>query len=65
MSHYNTILNKILNIIPRHEFESLATKYHGDRKFRTTNPWSQFTAIVLAQLSGRQSLRDIVENMKA
>jgi len=65
MAHCNTILNQILKIIPRHEFESLATKHHSGRKFRTTNRWSQFTAIVLAQLSGRQSLRDIVENMKA
>lgn len=65
MSHCNTILNQILKIIPRHEFESLANKHHSGRKFRTTNRWSQFTAIVLAQLSGRQSLRDIVENMKA
>jgi len=65
MSHCNTILNQILKIIPRHEFESLAVKNHSGRKFRTTNRWSQFTAIVLAQLSGRQSLRDIVENMKA
>lgn len=65
MSHCNTILNQILKIIPRHEFESLAAKNHSGRKFRTTNRWSQFTAIVLAQLSGRQSLRDIIENMKA
>jgi len=65
MSHCNTILNQILRIIPRHEFESLAHKHHVGRKFRTTNRWSQFTAIVLAQLSGRMSLRDIVENMKA
>lgn len=65
MSHCNTILNQILKIIPRHEFESLAHKHHVGRKFRTTNRWSQFTAIVLAQLSGRMSLRDIVENMKA
>jgi len=65
MSHCNTILNQILRIIPRHEFESLAIKHHSGRKFRTTSRWSQFSAIVLAQLSGRQSLRDIVENMKA
>ena len=65
MSHCNTILKQILNIIPRHEFESLSSKYHSGRKFRTTSRWSQFSAIVLAQLTGRQSLRDIVENMKA
>ena len=65
MAHCNTILNQILKIIPRHEFESLANKHHSGRKFRTTSRWSQFTAIVLAQLTGRQSLRDIVGNMKA
>jgi len=61
MSHCNTILSKILKIVPRHEFESLANKHHSGRKFRTTNRWGQFTAIVLAQLSGRMSLRDIAE----
>lgn len=65
MAHCNTILNQILRIIPRHEFESLANKYHSGRKFRTSSRWSQFSSIVLAQLSGRQSLRDIIENMKA
>lgn len=65
MSHCNTILSQILKIVPRHEFESLGIKHHSGRKFRTTSRWSQFTAIVLAQLSGRMSLRDIVENLKA
>jgi len=65
MSHCNTILNQILKIIPRHQFESLAKKHHVGRKFRTSNRWSQFTAITLAQLSGRMSLRDIADNMKA
>jgi hypothetical protein len=65
MAHCNTILNQILKIIPRHEFESLANKHHSGRKFRKSSRWSQFTAIVLAQLTGRQSLRDIVGNMKA
>lgn len=65
MSHCNTILNQILKIVSRHEFESLANKHHSGRKFRKTNRWSQFTAIVLAQLTGRQSLRDIIENLKA
>ena len=65
MPHCNTILKQILNIVPRHEFESLAKKHHSGRKFRTTNRWSQFSAIVLAQLSGRLSLRDIIENLTA
>ena len=65
MAHCNTILNQILKIVPRHEFESLGIKHHSGRKFRTTSRWTQFAAIVLAQLSGRMSIRDIVENMKA
>ena len=63
MAHCNTILSQILKLIPRHEFESLAKTHHSGRSFRTASRWSQFTCLVIAQLSGRSSLRDIVDNM--
>ena len=65
MAHCNTILSQILKLVPRHEFESLANQYHSGRSFRTASRWSQFTCLVMAQLSGRNSLRDIVDNMSA
>ena len=65
MSHSNTILSQLLKFVPRHEFESLAKTHHSGRAFRSASRWSQFVCLAMAQLSGRSSLRDIVENMSA
>lgn len=65
MSHHNTVFSQLLKLIPRHEFESLAKQHHSGRSFRTATRWSQFVTMSMAQLSGRNSLRDIVENMSA
>jgi hypothetical protein len=65
MAHYNTILNQITAILPRHEFEYLAKIHHQGQKFRSFNRWSQFLAMMIAQLSSRRSLRDLTHNLKA
>ena len=65
MAHHNTVFSQILKLIPRHEFETLANKHHSGRSFRTASRWSQFVTMAMAQLSGRNSLRDIVENISA
>ena len=63
MSHCNTIFSQILKFVPRHEFETLAKQHHSGRSFRTASRWSQFVTLAMAQLAGRKSLRDIVENV--
>jgi hypothetical protein len=65
MAHCNTILSQILKFVPRHEFETLAKQHHSGRAFRTASRWSQFVGLTMAQLSGRSSLRDIVDNLSA
>ncbi len=65
MSHNNTVFSQLLKLIPRHEFETLAKQHHSGRSFRTATRWSQFVTMAMAQLAGRNSLRDIVENMSA
>ena len=65
MAHCNTIFSQILKLVPRHEFETLANQHHRGRSFRTASRWSQFVTLAMAQLSGRDSLRVIVENMSA
>ena len=65
MSHCNTIFSQILKLVPRHEFETLAKQHHSGRSFRTASRWSQFVTLAMAQLAGRISLRDIVENVSA
>ena len=63
MARNNTILSQLLKLVSRHEFESLTKIHHGGHPFRTASRWLQFVTLMMAQLSGRNSLRDIVENM--
>ncbi len=65
MAHSNTIFAQLLKFVPRHEFETLAKKHHSGRKLRQVTRWSQFVAMTLGQMTGRLSLRDIADNMKA
>ncbi|HEX4955057.1 MAG TPA: IS4 family transposase [Thermoanaerobaculia bacterium] len=65
MAHCNTVLFQVVRFFKRHEFESLARKHHVGQEFRSFSRWSQFMAMLVCQLSGRKSLRDIVDNLKA
>jgi len=65
MAHNNTVFSQLLKLIPRHEFEALAKQYHSGQKLRKMSRWSQLVAMATAQLSGRQSLRDVVGNLNA
>jgi len=65
LAHQNTVFSQLLKFIPRHEFETLAIRHHSGRSFRTASRWSQFVTMAIAQLAGRNSLRDIVENVSA
>jgi len=65
VAYHNTLFSQILQLIPRHEFETLAKRHHSGRSFRKASRWSQFVAMTMAQLSGRNSLRDVVANLGA
>ena len=62
MAHHNTVFAQLLKLVPRHEFESLANQHHCGRKLRKMTRWAQFVTMATAQLSGRNSLRDVVSN---
>lgn len=65
MARHSTILSQLLKILPRHEFESAAREHHRGRKLRSMTRWNQFLALVVGQLAGRTSLRDVVANFNA
>lgn len=65
MPHCNTVLSQLLKIVGRHEFDKIAAHHHTGQRLRKTSRWSQFVALAFAQLSGRQSLRDIETNLHA
>ena len=65
MAHHNTVFAQWLKFVPRHEFESLANQHHSGRRLRKMTRWTQFVCMATAQLSGRNSLRDVVSNLTA
>lgn len=65
MSHQNTVFHQLIKPVIRQDFERLAQKYHVGQKFRSASRWDQFIAILMFQLSCRQSLRDIQSNLEA
>ena len=65
LAHNNTVFSQLLKFVPRHEFETLSNQHHEGRRLRKMTRWSQFIAMALAQLTGRNSLRDVVSNLSA
>ncbi len=65
MAHHNTVFAQLLKFLPRHEFEAEARRHQHGQGLRVMSRWAQFAALGLAQLTGRQSLRDIVSNLAA
>ena len=63
MGHYNTILNQVLQLIPRHQFESIVKKRSGDRYVKRFDCWNQLTTLLYAQASGKDSLREIEQGL--
>lgn len=65
MSHSNTVLSQLLNLIDRHDFQKLENEqFRPQRKYRSLSRWSQFTAMMFAQITGRASLRDITDSLQ-
>lgn len=60
MRHHNTLLHNLGKAMPRWRFEQLAKRSAADRRVRTLPCWSQFVALVFAQLAGITSLRELI-----
>ena len=59
MSSEKTIFAQLLSFIPRHEFDKCVARYNGDYRVRSFTCWEQFIVMCFAQLTYRESLRDI------
>ena len=64
MSHSNTVLHQMLDIFPRHEFQKAVNQHNGDYRVRRLRCWDQFVYLLYAQLSGRESMRDLVSGIR-
>ena len=57
--------SQIMDYFPRRRFKSCVDRYRGDHRIRTFSCLDQFYCMAFAQLTGRESLRDIEACLRA
>jgi hypothetical protein len=60
MNKGRTIFVQLLDDLPMHEFRKCVARYKGDHRTRTFSCLDQFLCMIFAQLTYRESLRDII-----
>ena len=59
MNDGKSIFSQLISFLPDREFRRCVARYGGDRYTKTLSCWEQFLAMAFAQLTYRESLRDI------
>jgi hypothetical protein len=60
-----TVFSQLLEFLPRYQFQMCVDRYHGDRYVKDFSCWDQFLSLAFAQLTYRESLRDIEACLRA
>lgn len=59
MNQGKTILSQLISFLPKYEFDKCVKRYGGNYKVQSFTCWEQFIVMGFAQLTYRESLRDI------
>lgn len=59
MNQGRTVFSQLVSFLPDREFRRCVARYQGDRRLREFSCWNQYLAMAFAQLTYRESLRDI------
>ena len=65
MNHGQIVFSQIMDYFPYRRFKSCVDQYRGDHHVRTFSCLDQFYCMAFAQLTGRESLRDIEACLRA
>ena len=60
-----TVFGQLMDFIPAHEFRRCVDRYQGNHKVSSFSCWDQFLSMAFAQLTYRESLRDIETCLRA
>jgi hypothetical protein len=60
-----TVFSQMMDFAPSHEFRKCVARYHGNYKVKSFSCWDQFLCMAFAQLTYRESLRDIEACLRA
>jgi hypothetical protein len=59
MNSGKTIFSQLMEFLPTYEFRQCVNRYRGSYKIKSFSCWDQFLCMAFAQLTYRESLRDI------
>ena len=65
MNSGKTVFAQLMDFIPTYEFRRCVARYRGQYRVRSFSCWDQFLAMAFAQLTYRESLRDIETCLRA
>ncbi len=65
MNSGQTIFSQLVDHLPWHTFRDCVRCYHGNRRVRQFSCWDQLLCMMFAQLTYRESLRDIVTCLRS
>jgi len=65
MNHGRIVFSQIMDYFPRRRFKSCVDRYRGDHRVRSFTCLDQFYCMTFAQLTRRESLRDIEACLRA
>jgi hypothetical protein len=60
-----TVFSQLIEHLPQKEFQKCVTRHNGDSHYRGFSCWDQLLAMAFAQLTYRESLRDIESCLRA
>jgi hypothetical protein len=59
MNEGRTVFAQLLDFLPKYAFDKCVARYHGNRRVRKLPAYEQLLVLMFAQLTWRESLRDI------
>ena len=59
MNTGRTVFSQVIELLPHQEFQKCVARYGGNRYLKNFSCWDQYLAMAFAQLTYRESLRDI------
>ena len=59
MNHGRTVFAQLIAFLPDRDFRRCVARYNGDSRLREFSCWDQYLTMAFAQLTYRESLRDI------
>jgi hypothetical protein len=60
-----TVFSQLVNFLPTYQFQICVDRYQGNRYVKEFSCWDQFLCLAFAQLTYRESLRDIEACLRA